>query len=112
MTTLNATLRQVTAEYLTLASADTPIADEDAVKIDAAMAFMLAELREDGLCWWSDDAIPDACVVALKRILAAQLFTDYGKDAAVYGGGEMDGRERLSKLVPSTIIETVVAEYF
>lgn len=112
MTLLNSQLRQRVAENLRVKAVDRDLADEDAEKIDNAIDDAFAELREQGLLWWADDQIPQACVFALTLIVSAQACARFGKIGQGYEGGDTDGRARLAALKPSAVIDTVRAEYF
>ncbi len=112
MTITSADLRLRVAENLRVKAVDRDLADEDADKIDKAIDDAFAELREQGLLWWGDDAIPQACAFALTLIVSAQACARFGKIAQGYEGGDTDGRARLAALKPSAVVETVRSEYF
>jgi hypothetical protein len=112
MTLLNTDLRQRVAENLRVKAVDRDLADEDAEKIDNAIDDVFAELRELGLLWWADDAIPQACAFALTLIVSAQACARFGKIGQGYEGGDADGRARLAALKPSAVIETAQAVYY
>ena len=112
MTITSADLRLRVAEYLRVKAVDRDLADEDAEKIDNAIDDAFAELRERGLLWWADDAIPQACAFALTLIVSAQACAKFGKAGQGYEPGDADGRLRLGALKASAVTETTSAEYF
>ena len=112
MTITAADIRDRIAERLNVKAVEMALADEDASKIDTHVGFMLAELKERGLVWWADDAIPEAVVFALTLIGAAQTCTLFGKAGKGHESGDMDGRSRLASLKPSALIEHAKAVYY
>lgn len=105
-------LRERVARHLRLKARDIELDAGIAEDIDDAIDDARAELKELGLCWWPETAIPQACVFALKLIISSQYCMSGGKVGQGYEPGDGDGRTRLSKLKPSAEIRTVTAEYF
>jgi hypothetical protein len=105
-------LRQRVAEELTVASPDQELAADVAARIDTSIGDTRAYLKEEGLCWWPADAIPQAVVIALVWVVAAMACTKFGKAGQGYEAGDARGRARLADLKPSADISTVRASYF
>lgn len=105
-------LRERIASHLKIASPDMPLDAANAQKIDDALDDATAELREKGLCWWPENAIPQACVFAMTLIVSAQACAKVGKAGQGYEPGDSDGRSRLAQLKPSADIKTLQPEYY
>lgn len=105
-------LRERVAEHLKVKAIDVPLSAEHASKIDDAIGDARAELRELGLCWWGEDAIPQSCAFALTLIVSAQACTKVGKAGQGYEAGDGDGRTRLAKLKPARDKTTAAPDPF
>lgn len=106
------TLRERVARHLRVKARDIELDAGVAEDIDDAIDDAREELKELGLCWWAENAIPQSCVFAMKLIVAAQYCMSGGKPGQGYEPGDSDGRVRLAKLKPSADITTVAADYF
>jgi hypothetical protein len=67
-----------------LQAGESPTA-EDAAAIVAAIDDVYAELGELGSAYWSEGAIPQACLRPLMRIVAADVAADFVSGAEVEG---------------------------
>ena len=107
-------LRERVAEHLKVKAIDRPLSAEHAARIDTSIDDARAELKELGLCWWGEDAIPASCAFALTLIISAQACAKVGKGGQnpPYETGDADGRLRLTKLKPSADISTLRVDYF
>lgn len=105
-------LRERVAEHLKIKAVDIELDAANVAKIDRAIDDARAELKEIGLCWWAEGAIPQSCAFALTLIVAAQACVSVGKAGQGYESGDGDGRIRLARLKPQADVITVTAEYF
>lgn len=112
MTRTTAELREIVAEKLRVKAVDLDLSAEDAAKIDRHIGETTDFLREAGLVWWADNAIPNAAVLPMTLIVSAWAATDFGKAGQGYEAGFIEGRGLLATLKPSADIQTVCAEYF
>lgn len=105
-------LRERVAEKIRIAAVDVELDSERAAIIDRHIGDVTAELRENALCWWPDNAIPRACAQAMTFIVAASCAADCGKAGQGYESLDVEGRVKLASLKPSARHETVRASYF
>jgi len=110
MTTTTAELREKVARKLTISSSDMALEAEDTDRIDDRIGEVTSHLRERGLAWWIDNAIPDAAVLPMVMIVAYWAADDFGKTAGPTWA--RDGEALLASIKPSGVIETVKMEAF
>lgn len=112
MARTTAELREIVAEKLRVKSVDLDLSPENAAKIDRRIGEVTDFLREVGLIWWADNAIPNAAVLPFTLMVAAWGAADFGKANQGYEDGFEPGRLLLASLKPSAEISVVQAEYF
>lgn len=100
------------AEDLGLKASDVDLADEDKEKIERRVDSVTAFLREKGLIWWADDAIPDACEDGFAMMVAAMVCKAFGKQNQGHEAGWEDGRVMIAQLKPSENVEQQAYEYY
>lgn len=105
-------LRERVAEKTRIAGVDVELDAERAAIIDRHIGDCTAELRERGLVWWADDAIPRECAKAMTFIVSASCAVDCGKAGQGYESLDLEGRTILATLKPSASRATVRAHYF
>lgn len=105
-------LRTRVAKRLKVYSKDIELDAATAEDIDEAIDDTRAELKERSLCWWGEDAIPQAAAFALELIVAARACAKVGKEGQGYESGDSDGRIILSDLKRSADISTLAVDYF
>jgi len=79
MTITNVELYTLVAEELGLISGNESLSADDADKISRRASKVRAWLIEEGLCYFLDDAIPDAAALPYAQILAGQCAEMYGR---------------------------------
>jgi hypothetical protein len=112
MTITNATLRTRVAEDLRIKSVDMDLDDADADRIDRRIASAQSYLRELGLIWWDDDAIPEHCEDAMSMVVCAMSCVAFGKIGQGYEAGLASGVALLKSIKPSTNVETLRTTYY
>lgn len=105
-------LRNRVAEDLKVSSPDVELDANSAQRIDNSIDDARAELAEKGLCWWTENAIPQSVAFALTLIISAQACRKFGKAGQGYEAGDADGRTRLATLKNSADIPELRADYF
>lgn len=112
MTKVKADLRTRIADALGQSSVDQVLPAEDAAKIDEAIDDLFAELREMRLCWWTENAIPNACMIALTMAGAAIACAKFGKSNQGYESGLNEGQRRLRILRNPATHSPMAPDYF
>jgi len=112
MTKTTAELRESVAKKLRIKSVDMDLDADTAATIDARIQDVSDYLREAGLVWWEDNAIPNAAMMPMTLMVAAWACADVGKAGQSYESGFSDGKTQLASIKPSAVTETVRAEYF
>ncbi len=112
MAVTTAELRAAVAEHLRISGVDVTLDSERAAIIDGKIDDVSAMLRELGLIWWPDDAIPAPCKLAMTLIVAAFAAAPCGKAGQDYEKGDPGGRAMLAMLRPAAGIDTQRASYF
>lgn len=112
MSATTAELRVRVAEKLRVKSVDMELDAETAAKIDNFIQEVTDHLRELGLVWWADGAIPEACVLPMILMVSAWGCADLGKAGQGYEQGFEGGLIRLSAIRPSVVNNTVAVDYF
>jgi len=105
-------LRQRVGEELKVYSPDQELAADVGARIDTSIADTRAWLKEKRLCWWGENAIPQAVVIPLVWIVAAFACTKFGKRGQGYEDGQERGRRELAALRPSADVTTLNPDYF
>lgn len=105
-------LRQRVAEELKVYSPDQELSADAASRIDTSIDDTRALLIEKRLCWWGENAIPQACAIPLTWVVAAYACTKLGKAGQGYEGGDARGRAELALLKTPTDVSTVNPDYF
>lgn len=115
MTTTLTQLYTLVGEELGIVQGNEALSPDDTDKISRRASRVRAWLIEEGLCYWADNAIPDAASLPFAMILAAQCAEQFGRGAGAenpYPGGQSGYqllREHVSK---RSAKEPVRAEYF
>ena len=112
MTTTTAELRNKVAINLRIKGADVELDAERAAILDDIIGEVSADYREKGLIWWADNAIPNACVNAMKLIVSGHACAAFGKAKQGYEDAVAAGKISLAELKPSAVIGTVCAEFY
>lgn len=107
-----ADLRKLILSSMTVIDPEENPSGEQAKALDVYIDGARGTLLELGLCWWDEDAIPDAVLVHLSRYVRAQCCSDFGRTGKGYESYEDVAIRRLSALKPPAQRETVPAEYF
>lgn len=105
-------LRERVAEHIRIAASDLDLSSEDAAKIDRAIQEATDFLRELGLIWWVDNAIPAAAVMPMTLIVSALAGPRFGKIKSGYEEGFLGGRAMLTQLKPSAYTARINPDYF
>ena len=112
MTATTADLRESVAKKLRVKSTDMDLDDATASAIDDRIDEVTNYLRELGLIWWADDAIPDAALMPMTLMVAAWTCADFGKAGQGYEAGFADGKTQLSAIKPSAELAEITPDYF
>lgn len=107
-----AQLRRMILASMTVIDPDENPSGEQADTLDTYVDSARASLLEQGLCWWDEDAIPDAVLVHLSRYVRAQCCAEFGRAGKGYEAYEDLAIRRLSALKPPAQREDVPADYF
>lgn len=105
-------LRQRVAEELQVYSPDQELSADVADRIDRSIEDTRALLKEERLCWWGENAIPQQCAVPFTWIVAAFACTKFGKAGQGYESGDARGRAKLALLKTPADITTMSVDYF
>lgn len=105
-------LREDVGEELKVYSPDQEMAADVAARIDKSIRRVRAKLIELRLCWWGENAIPEAVAIPLTWIVAAHACTKLGKAGQGYEAGDERGRRELAILKTPTDITSVQPDYF
>lgn len=111
MSKTTAELRESVAEHLRISTADLTLSAEDADLIDRRIQAVTDYLRELGVAWWVDNAIPDAALMPMTLCVSAWACVPFGKAGQGYEAGFPDGKTQLASIKPSSVNNTVQAEY-
>lgn len=112
MTKTTAELRESVAKKIGVLSVDQDLDAEDAAAIDARIGEVTDYLRELGLIWWADDAIPAGAFMPMTLMVAAVACGEFGKVNMGLESGYGDGKSQLSAIKPSAANKTTQADYF
>lgn len=107
-----ADLRRLVLTKLTIIDETELPSIEQASLLDIFIASCRAELREKGLVWWDEDAIPDEALLPLRDYVAAKCCGDFGRAGKGFEAGEAIGRAGLAAVKSSDQREEQRAEYF
>lgn len=102
--------RSVLASMTVIDPEETPSADHASLldlTIDGARAILL----EKGLCWWDEDAIPDAVFIPFSRFVRALSCTDFGRGGKGYEAEAEPARIAIAGLKSSDEREDVPGDY-
>ena len=105
-------LREDVGEELKVYSPDQEMSADVAARIDRSIRRVRATLIEKRLCWWPENAIPEAVAIPLTWIVAAHACTKFGKAGQGYEAGDARGRAELALLKTPANVETVNPDYF
>jgi hypothetical protein len=115
MSVTNVDLYQLVGEELGLIGGGQSLAADDQDRIARRAAKVRAWLIEESLCYWLDDAIPDAAALPYAKIVAGQCAEMYGRGPSSeipYALGE-EGYRLLERHVSQrSAREPVTSEYF
>lgn len=106
------TLRERVAKHLRVKARDMELDAGVAADIDEVIDDVREQLKEKGLCWWPENAIPQSAVNALKIIISAYAAGQVGKGGQGYEASLTEGLTQLAELKPPVDVITVQAEYF
>jgi hypothetical protein len=99
-------IRQV-LENLQIVDAINPPSAEDAEAAGRRLDQETATLREQGLMWWTADAIPDSVAQALSELVAERAAPTFGKQYA-----SVRALARIAAVKSSAQREAQRGEYF
>lgn len=105
-------LRERVAKELRVKRADMDLDEADAAEIDARIGEVTDYLRELGLIWWADNAIPNPAVMPMVLMVSAWAARGVGKAGQGYEEGFMGGKSQLAALKPSAYISNSYVEFF
>lgn len=74
-----AQLYTLVSEELGLVSGTMPVSADDADKVSRRHTLLRATLIEEGYCYWSSNAIPDAAALPFAMILADKCAEIFGR---------------------------------
>lgn len=106
------TLRERVAKHLRVKARDLELDAGVAADIDEVIDDVRAQLKEKALCWWPENAIPQACVNALKLIISAYAAGHVGKAGQGYEAALPEGLAQLAELKPTADVMTMPVDYF
>lgn len=106
------TLRERVADELRISQLGVTLSAEDADKIDKSIDDTHAELRQRGLCWWTDSAIPDDVAYAMTVFVAARAAAKFGKAGQGYEIGETRGAKLIAGLKSPATMAPMRPRYF
>lgn len=81
-TITNTALYTLVGEELGLIDGNEPLSADDADRISRRASKVRAWLIEDGKCYWTDNAIPEAASLPLAMIIAARVAGQFGRGPA------------------------------
>jgi hypothetical protein len=115
MTTTNTEIYTLVAEELGLIGGAESLSADDSDKISRRAAKVRSWLVEEALCYWVDNAIPDAATLPYAQIVAGQCAEIFGRgpgSSAPYTSGQA-GYALLERHVSQrSSKEPVMADYF
>lgn len=82
MTTTLTQLYTLVGEELAIIDGNEPLSADDTDRISRRAAHVRAWLIEDGKCYWSANAIPDAAALPFAMIIAGEVRDQYGRGDA------------------------------
>lgn len=106
------TLRERVAKHLRVKARDMELDAGVAADIDEVIDDTREQLREKGLMWWPENAIPQSTVNALKLIISAYAAGLVGKSGQGYEAALAEGLAQLAELKQTADIMPVSADYF
>lgn len=115
MTITNTDLYTLVAEEIGLISGNESLSADDTDKISRRAAKVRAWLIEEQLCYWLDDAIPDAASLPYAQIVAGQCAQMYGRgpnSSAPYLMGDIGFRALERHVSQRSAKEPIKSEYF
>lgn len=115
MAITNTDLFVLVAEELGLVGNGQALSADDRDRIERRAVKVRAWLVEEGLCYWLDDAIPDAAALPLSKIIAGQCAEIYGRGPGSdvpYALGEEGFRLLERHVAQRSAKEPVPADYF
>lgn len=115
MTITNTQLYQLVAEELGLVGPGQALGADDRDRIERRADKVRAWLIEEGLCYWINDAIPDAASLPYAQVIAGQCAEMYGRGAGSdvpYALGETGYRLLERHVSQRSAREPVSSEYY
>lgn len=115
MTTTNTQMYQLVAEELGLIGAGQSLSADDRDRIQRRASIVRAWLIDESLCYWLDDAIPDAAALPYAQIVAGQCAEMYGRGPGSdmpYALGETGFRLLERHVSQRSAREPVKSDYF
>lgn len=115
MTTTNTQMYQLVAEELGLIGAGQSLSADDRDRIQRRASIVRAWLIDESLCYWLDDAIPDAAALPYAQIVAGQCAEMYGRGPGSdmpYALGETGFRLLERHVSQRSAREPVKSEFF
>ena len=115
MTTTNTQMFQLVAEELGLIGAGQSLSADDRDRIERRANIVRAWLIDEGLCYWLDDAIPDAAALPYAQIVAGQCAEMYGRGPGSdmpYALGETGFRLLERHVSQRSAREPIKSEYY
>lgn len=114
MTKTNNEIYTLVAEELSLIGVESLDADTSD-KISRRAAMVRAWLIDEGLCYWVDDAIPDAAALPYAQIIAGQCAETFGRgpnSPTPYLLGDVGFKLLERHVSQRSARQPVTAEYF
>lgn len=106
-----AELRKLVLSSMTVIDPEDNPSNEQAKALDTYVDAARAALLELGLCWWDEDAIPEAVFVHLSRYVRAQCCAEFGRGGKGYESFEDLAIRRISALKSTGRREDVRGDY-
>lgn len=110
--TTKADLRRIILGHLTVIDPEGDVEPDQASMLDIFIDGGTAELKEKGLCWWDDDAIPASVTLPLMRYIAALSCKSFGKGGKGYEADKDQARKDIAALKSSEERPEQQAEYY
>lgn len=110
--TTKADLRRIILGHLTVIDPEGDVEADQASMLDIFIDGGTAELKEKGLCWWDDDAIPAAVTLPLMRYIAALSCKAFGKGNKGYEADKDQARKDIAALKSTEERPEQQAEYY
>lgn len=109
-----ADLRNAVGEHLSILAAGETLSAEDANFIDRAIDRLHAELQEQSIAWWTLSTIPDSCMPALMRMVAADCAHAFmGADkAAAHETKRFIAERRLREITAIPQDQSIISHTF